>query len=226
VNASGNILSGLLLSALVLMAGRAEATEIPVVINEFLASNTEYMADPQGQYDDWVELHNPGDVPFDVGGLYLTDNLSSPAKWQIPTDVPTLTTIPAGGFLVIWADDDLADPGLHAPFFLSAAGEDLALVDVNGVTLIDRISSGQQTSDVSYGRFPDGTDTWSQMMFPTPRGGRGRILLRQRSQRCASTRREPPRDSCGEHVEHKFGLRYPGFFGSGREHGPSRWRRL
>ncbi|MBN2132905.1 MAG: CotH kinase family protein, partial [Sedimentisphaerales bacterium] len=176
MNGSGSIMRVIVLSVCVLGAAAGAAAEIPVVINEFLASNTEYMADPQGQYDDWIELYNLGAEPVDVGGLYLTDNLSVPAKWQIPPDAPVLTTIPAGGFLVIWADNDLADPGLHAPFLLSAGGEELALVDVDGVTLIDSIRFGQQITDVSYGRFPDGTDTWSQMMFPTPGGPNIRVF--------------------------------------------------
>jgi len=156
--------------------GQGEAVEVPVVINEFLASNAEYFADPQQEYDDWIELHNLGDTAVDVGGLYLTDNLSAPTKWQIPADDAGLTTIPAGGFLLVWADDDLGDPGLHAPFLLSAAGEDIGLYDADGTTLIDSVSFGQQTSDVSYGRFPDGSDTWSQMMFPTPGGPNIRIF--------------------------------------------------
>ena len=175
MNVSGSIMRVIVLSMCLLGAAGVEA-EIPVVINEFLASNGEYMADPQGQYDDWVELHNLGAEPVDVGGLYLTDNLAVLAKWQIPPDKPVLTTIPAGGFLLIWADNDLGDPGLHASFLLSAGGEELALVDADGVTLIDSIRFGQQITDVSYGRFPDGSDTWSQMMFPTPGGPNIRVF--------------------------------------------------
>ena len=36
---------------------------IPLVINEFLASNnsTSGISDPQGEYDDWIEIYNFGD---------------------------------------------------------------------------------------------------------------------------------------------------------------------
>jgi len=69
---------------------------------------------------------------------------------------------------LVWADKDGADQGLHAAFSLDAGGEELALTDVDGATVIDSVRFGQQRADVSYGRFPDGTDTWSLMAFPTP----------------------------------------------------------
>jgi len=90
-----------------------------VCVNEFLASNSTSLADGQGQYDDWIELYNPGPAPVDIGGMFLTDDLREPTKWHIPDRQPQRTTIPAGGFILIWADGDSNDPGLHASFRLS-----------------------------------------------------------------------------------------------------------
>jgi hypothetical protein len=144
-------------------------TVVPVVINEFLASNTsDQYVDPQGDSDDWVELYNRGNSPWNVGGMYMTDDLLVPTKWRIPTSNATLTTIAPGGYLVIWADKDVKDPGLHANFALSADGEDLALFDIDGETLVDGITFGQQLSNISYGRFPDGNDSWYLLTVPTP----------------------------------------------------------
>jgi len=139
-----------------------------VVINELLASNHQSVKDPQGQYDDWIELHNPTNVPVDVGGMYLTDNADDSTRWQIPTGKPSLTRIAAGGFLVIWADDDVGDTGLHAGFRLSAAGDGLYLYAADGKTLIDHVEYGEQSPDVSYGRVPDGVGPWQFLGFPTP----------------------------------------------------------
>lgn len=47
----------------------------PVVINEFMASNSGVVKDPQGQYDDWIEFYNPTETALDVGGMCLTDDL-------------------------------------------------------------------------------------------------------------------------------------------------------
>ena len=139
-----------------------------VVINEFMAANDSSLRDPQGQYDDWVELFNPGNRSADVGGMYLTDDPLSLTKWRIPDGTPALTTIPAGGHLILWLDKDIDDAGLHAPFSLNADGEEILLFDSDGVTLIDSVAFGAQVSDVSYGRSPDGGAAWGFLESPTP----------------------------------------------------------
>ena len=41
---------------------------IPLVINEFMASNDSIIQDPQGQYEDWVEIYNYGTGAIDLAG--------------------------------------------------------------------------------------------------------------------------------------------------------------
>ncbi|MBN2132401.1 MAG: lamin tail domain-containing protein, partial [Sedimentisphaerales bacterium] len=139
-----------------------------VVINEVMASNSSVRADPQGQYDDWIEIYNTGPDPVDLAGLYLTDDLEEPTRWRVPSDRPALTTIAAGGHLLIWADGDTGDPGLHAGFSIAAAGEQIAIFDDDASTLIDAVTLTQQKPDVSFGRYPDANDTWQFMAQPTP----------------------------------------------------------
>ena len=128
-------------------------------INEFMASNNTTLADGEGGYDDWIEIYNDSDGPLDVGGMYLTDDLGAPSKWMIPTGNPGLTTIASKGYLLIWADNE-AGSGLHAPFKLGAGGEEIGLydTDANGRGLIDSVTFGGQETDISYGRYPDGTN--------------------------------------------------------------------
>ncbi|HQI29096.1 MAG TPA: lamin tail domain-containing protein, partial [Sedimentisphaerales bacterium] len=94
------------------------AGAVDLAINEVMASNARTKADPQGQYDDWIEIYNFGSTPIDIGGLYLTDDLNNPTQWQIPAGDPDLTTIAPGGYLLIWADGDTEAQGLHASFKL------------------------------------------------------------------------------------------------------------
>lgn len=145
-----------------------DAEDVRPVINEFMASNNGFLADPQGQFDDWVELYNPGALPLDVAGMYLTDDAGVPTKWRIPDDVPNLTTIPARGYTVIWLDNDTADTGLHAPFGLDAGGEEIALFEADGVTQVDYVAFDGQAANVSFGRVPDAGAEWSLMLTPTP----------------------------------------------------------
>lgn len=146
---------------------------LSLVINEVMASNAKAIKDEQGQYDDWIEIYNFGNETVDIGGMYLTDDLTDPTKWQIPTNSPSDTTIPARGYLLIWADKDTTDTGLHANFKLDAMGEGLGLFDtstsgMDDVTLIDYVILNEQTADISYGRYPDGSDNLFFLVSPTP----------------------------------------------------------
>ncbi|MHC4581840.1 MAG: CotH kinase family protein, partial [Planctomycetota bacterium] len=147
-----------------------DQTAITLTINEFMASNSNSLQDPQGDYDDWIEIHNFGADAIDVGGMYLSDDMSIPTKWRISADDPVSTTIPAGGYLLVWADNDIADPGLHANFKLDADGDQIALTSKRGSTLIDSIVFSEQSSNISFGRFPDSGE--SRRFFSTPTPGR------------------------------------------------------
>ena len=151
-------------------AQRANSAQMPLVINEFMASNSSSAQDPQGQYDDWIEIYNFGSSAIDIEGFYLTDDMSDPTKWRIPDGIPALTTIPSNGYVLVWADNDNAYSGLHANFKLDAAGEQIALFDYDGSTLIDEVVFGPQSTDISYGRYPDAGDNWRFFAFPSPSG--------------------------------------------------------
>ncbi|UCG55641.1 MAG: lamin tail domain-containing protein [Phycisphaerales bacterium] len=153
-----------------LLAEDWQRTGTGLAINELCASNLNYVIDPQGEYEDWIEIHNLGDEPVDMGGMYLTDDLDDPTKWRIPDDSPATTTVQPHGYLLIWADNDVGDPGLHANFRIDAGGDELGLFARDGVTVIDTVTFGQQTSNVSYGRYPDAMSSWRLMFFPTPGG--------------------------------------------------------
>jgi hypothetical protein len=140
----------------------------PLVFNELMANNATFFPDAQGQYDDWIELYNGSDAPIDVGGLYLTDDPAVPTRWRFPQNQAALTNIPPRGFLIVWADGDTADPGLHAGFQLDADGDSVYLFAADGGTLLDSITFDAQNADVSYGRYPEAADNWQFLLVPTP----------------------------------------------------------
>ncbi len=120
-------------------------------LSEVLASNTRTLADETRRFVDWIELFNPGPGPVNLGGWFLTDSAEEPAKWRFPA-----TNVAGGGFLVVFASgEDRRVPGapLHASFQLAAAGEYLALVQPDGVTVASefRPAYPRQVPDVSYG---------------------------------------------------------------------------
>lgn len=132
-----------------------------LVINEFLAANDSVVADQDGEFEDWIELYNTSGTTIDLSGFSLSDDLTDPGKWAFPAG----TTIAPDGYLIIWADQDTEQDGLHADFRLSANGETLLLTDQE-TALIDSISYPEQETDISYGRFPNGTGAF-RAMTPT-----------------------------------------------------------
>jgi hypothetical protein len=142
-------------------------------VNEILAQNDSVLADENGEYDDWIEVYNATSLPIDVGGLYMTDNLARPSKHLIPRSDPQQTTIPAGGYLIFWADGQPEQGIRHLNFKLDRAGEQVGLVQPleTGYGFIDSLTFPAQSPNRSYGRFPDGSSTWHFFNHPTPQAG-------------------------------------------------------
>ncbi len=129
-----------------------------VVINELMADNTTGATDPAGELEDWIELYNNTAFEVNLTGLYLSDNPENPNKWAFPSG----TLIPAHGYLIVWADEDGSQSGLHANFKLKASGEFLSLASSDGA-ILDSLSFGEQSADRSFGRYPNGTGSFTDM---------------------------------------------------------------
>ena len=131
-----------------------------IVVNEFLASNeTCCGSEIFGSGEDFVELYNYGTAPVNIEGWGFSDS-----EGIIATTAPD-TMIPPGGFLILWYTGETNGfPEIDAK--LSSGGETVYGEDSSG-TMVFSVSFDAQDEDVSYGRYPDGSDTWQQMN-PTP----------------------------------------------------------
>ena len=141
----------------------ASASAGDVVINEVA-----WMGTVDSTSDEWIEFYNTTDAAIDIANWSIQGAdtgvcLEFPAADSAPT-----TTIPAGGYIIFWADDDEEQGATHTNFKLSAGGEVVALYGADGVTLIDGYTFGAQTADVAWGRWPDGVEAWGAMPCPTP----------------------------------------------------------
>lgn len=141
-------------------ANVAAATGDPRVlkINEWLTDAlTAYPAD-------FLEVFNPDSLPVDLGGLYLTDQVSgTPNLHQI---VP-LSFVAAGGHVVFRADGEGADGGVHLNFRLAAERGGIALVGPD-LSVIDCIFYEPQFTDIAQGRRPSGGSVIDYLSTPTP----------------------------------------------------------
>lgn len=146
-------------------------------INEWMASNpagSPFIDPADGQADDWFELYNPTSTSFPLDGWFLSDDPDDPFKFLIPDGF----TIPANGFLLVWADDET---GQNAPFIrqeihtslkLATAGDSIILTAPDS-TPIDRVDFQNQAAAISQHRSPDGSSRFSFTTSATPAATNG-----------------------------------------------------
>jgi hypothetical protein len=141
-------------------------TPFPVVINEVMASNKSTIMDEGFEWADWVELHNTSASSVLLDGLYISDSPAFPRRFAFPSG----TSIPAGGYLLVWCDNDFVQGPLHTGFKLEKDGEMVGLFasDADHNRALDFVWFDPQESDISIGRFPDGAPGLQTQSAPTP----------------------------------------------------------
>lgn len=137
-----------------------------VVISEVLNANVSFLKQPDGEYYDWIEIHNTTGSPIALAGYALSNNAKNPAKWVFP-DI----TLDAGEYLTVLASgknitDAQKKNNLETNFGLSADGGVVFLFTPDGA-ILDKMLVPKGHADVSYGR------TGASLFFyatPTPNG--------------------------------------------------------
>ena len=126
----------------------------PVCINEVVSKNESGITDEAGEYEDWVEIYNSSSQSFDLSGYYLSDRYGNSRGWEVPSG----TTIPANGYLIIWCDNEDTQGPLHANFKLTSEGEGVYLFkpDTGFNVLVSSLLCPALNDDEAWGRLPDG----------------------------------------------------------------------
>jgi hypothetical protein len=141
--------------------------EVELYINEFMASNDSAFPGPQGDHPDWIEIYNAGTEDVNLGGYYMYDALEVSAAYQILSTYPDSVTVPAGGFIVFYANGDPGTSVMNLDFKLSGDGEQIGFWAPD-MSVVDTLSYTEQVTDISYGRYPDGSNVWFMMPNYTP----------------------------------------------------------
>ncbi len=140
------------------------------VLNELVADNESGPADSSGEYDPWLEITAPSPNVVQLDSVFLSDDITRPDRWRFPDGA----TLEPGDFIVIWADGDSLQGGLHTPFALSPAGGWLGLFRLAPgellPALVDSLSYPEMGTDAAWGRWPNGSGPWFEMAYPTPGG--------------------------------------------------------
>ncbi len=134
-----------------------------VRINEVFAYNSTAF-NHNGTFPDVIELYNEGNTTIDLSGLRLSDKLTSPGKYTFPSG----TTLAAGAWLAVYANNSDGTPGIHTGFGLDQDGEGVFLFNKTsaGGALLDSVEFGAQLADYSLGRLGNGGEF--VLTQPTP----------------------------------------------------------
>lgn len=116
-----------------------------------------------GDYPDWIEIHNRLTVAVELAGYGLSDDPTQPFKWVFPS-----VTLQAGRYLIVFASGkNKGEQFIHTNFELSRAGETIVLTAPDG-TLCDSVLAGEIPIDCSMGRRLDAPSEWAWFDSPTP----------------------------------------------------------
>lgn len=136
--------------SLMAMFNPIEDPQRPVRINEVCADNGVFMNESFKKHD-WIELYNTTANSIDLGGMYLSDKLTEPQKWSIPSG----TVIEPYGHLIIWCDKEQGTQ-LHAPFKLDNKAENAVVLTAQDKSWADTLIYRSHTEFQSVGLYPDG----------------------------------------------------------------------
>jgi hypothetical protein len=138
-----------------------ELYEDPTVIVESSIVMNEIFSRGTAENLDWIEVYNNSNEAFDISGYKIYDGGGE--SGSKPKKVfPAGAIIPAKGFYVIVTDDN--DP---SGFGLSSGGESVWLENSAG-DVIDYVDFPAMDNGTTYGRIPDGSETWEILEVPTP----------------------------------------------------------
>lgn len=138
-----------------------------LVINEICASSITTLKDEDGDYPDWIEIHNTTNQTIDLSNYALSDSTDKLVKWRFPQG----STIAPNGYFVVFASkkDRAAAEGSwpHANFKLRSNGETVILSDIQG-RMVDMVTYDLLSADTSWGRDEEGDGSFKVFTSPTP----------------------------------------------------------
>ncbi|MBM3846147.1 MAG: hypothetical protein FJ405_07675, partial [Verrucomicrobia bacterium] len=140
-----------LVVALLVLAGVITRSQAQFIITEFMAANSSTLADDDGDFEDWIEIHNNSTTNANLEAWILTDDSNDPTKWLFPA-----LNVPGGGYVIVFASGKnrrLPPRPLHTNFRLGNSGEFLGLIKPGGTEIAHQYSPSfpAQADNVSFG---------------------------------------------------------------------------
>lgn len=140
-----------------------------IEITEVQSANADMFVDPSYNYGGWVELRNTTSKPLTLAGLYITDDLAQPRKYELTYGHGTIA---AGGYKTIWFDH-YAVLNTQVDFKLDCDGGTIYILDADG-TEICSLTYPEAVTRTSYAK-DETTGAWTLTDAPTPGRANGSL---------------------------------------------------
>lgn len=155
------------LSIIIILLATINSLNAQLVINEVCAANYDDYQGTAGDYEDWFEIYNMGATDVDIDSYYISDDILNPTLYQVTGSA----TVPAGGYLVVYASGNnvVNGTGVHTNFKITQEKQEYAVLSDPGGTVIDAywLEFSNQKNH-SFGRGTDGGADWKVFTNPTP----------------------------------------------------------
>jgi hypothetical protein len=178
--ANTRLSSLLLLATAAASAASTAHAQAPVVINEWMGRNETFLRDADGDFSDWLELHNTTDNAIDISGWRITIYSS----WTIPDGV----TIVPRGYLLLWASgkDGVRQAEHHMSFSIPtrewdprSRAPEIRLSDAQG-EVVFATKAREQEEDEAHGLVRIGDQPPRVMHTRPPTPGAANLRLDER----------------------------------------------
>ena len=131
-----------------------------VYLSEIMFRNKGTVKDTAGNSPDYIELCNTSDEAVSIGGYTLSDR-----EEKDPWTIPSGTTVPAHGYILIWCTGESDGTSLYADFKLTS-GDVVRFTDPAG-NLISTVELPQSVSAGYAWSYNPNTDSWFEQL-PSP----------------------------------------------------------
>lgn len=139
-----------------------EVYPVKVIISEISLCNVSMVTDPEDNYQNWIELYNPGNEDIWIQHLRFSDENGKLLKYKLNSH----RLLKAKSFELVWLNNEINDGEGNYPD-LDADGGFISVADTLG-NLLDSFTYPRQMTDITYGRIHEDSDLFAYFTDPTP----------------------------------------------------------
>jgi len=146
-----------------------------LLINKIVSRNDVFPdPDEPGEYPDWIEIYNPGDIPVSMDGLSITNRRNQPLLFPLPEGI----IVPRRGLLTLLIDGDAGQNQSKGSDLiwhvgsgnvmdrLENSGDYVGIWGGQGTIIIDEFDWDERPRWGAFGRVPLGGE-WSNQVCVT-----------------------------------------------------------